>query len=162
MKKILFIRHAKSSWKDPAWLDIDRPLKKRGFKDAQLMNEVIKKLALQIDLILSSPAKRTLQTAEIFRKNTFKNSNFKIEKKLYDSSLDRYFDIIRNLENKYSEVVIIGHNPVISYAASHLSNEEILLPTTGTALLDFDLEKWSEIRPGSGKLIFLGRPKEYR
>ena len=162
MKKILFIRHAKSSWKDSELQDIDRPLKDRGVKDAELMSEVVARLDLKLDLILCSPARRTIQTAEIFLQKVFLKSKFKIEQNLYDASRTDYYRIIKKLDESCSQVAIIGHNPDISYTASELCNENIILPTTGIALLEFVNLKWTEVAQGSGNLVLLDRPKAHK
>jgi phosphohistidine phosphatase len=162
LKKILFIRHAKSSWDDPDLLDIDRPLKNRGFNDAELMSKVISELDFKLDFMLCSPALRTIQTAEIFREKTFRESDFKIEHQLYGSSRSDYYQIIQGLDDKYSKIALIGHNPDISYAASELCNKNIILPTTGIALLEFNKLKWAEVAAGTAELVFFGSPKSYR
>src|SRR5437763_1654347 len=68
MKTLFLIRHAKSSWPDPALPDKDRPLGDRGRRDARKMGKRLAKRDVKPDLILSSPARRALKTARIIAK----------------------------------------------------------------------------------------------
>ena len=66
MKKLFLVRHAKSSWADPSLADLDRPLNKRGLRDAPFMAKLLKGRGVQPDRILSSPANRAFTTASYF------------------------------------------------------------------------------------------------
>ena len=65
MKKIILIRHAKSSWEHNV-SDLERPINKRGFNDAILIAGILNNLSIDIDAVFSRISKRTLQTAKIF------------------------------------------------------------------------------------------------
>ena len=66
MKKIFFLRHAKSSWSDFSLKDFDRPLSTRGIQDAELMGNYFKAKKIGLDVIISSPSKRTKETLDHF------------------------------------------------------------------------------------------------
>ena len=83
MKKIILIRHAKSSW-DYNCSDLKRPLSNRGYNDADIMSIIFKNFKLNIDSIYSSPAKRALDTANKFFNNLNYNVKLIIEPNLYD------------------------------------------------------------------------------
>ena len=68
MKKLYLVRHAKSSWENNKLKDIDRPLNKRGKRDAPFMGRLMKENNIKPDLLISSPAERALRTAKIFSK----------------------------------------------------------------------------------------------
>ena len=64
MKKLFLVRHAKSSWSNPDLDDFDRPLNKRGKRDAPFMGKVLNERNIFPDLIISSPAERAFITAQ--------------------------------------------------------------------------------------------------
>jgi phosphohistidine phosphatase len=101
MKRLFLIRHAKSSWADPALPDKDRPLGDRGRRDAPKMGTRLAKRDVKPDLILSSPARRALMTAEIIAKND----------RLYAGAVNDLLNVIHKLGDKLERVMLFGHNP---------------------------------------------------
>ena len=85
MKRLILIRHAKSSW-DNNLSDLNRSLSSRGYSDAQIMSGIYNNLNINVDYVFSSTALRTQQTAEIFIKNinAINISNYNIDSTLYD------------------------------------------------------------------------------
>lgn len=160
MKNILLLRHAKSSWKNKGLNDIDRPLNKRGFKDAPLMAERFVSMNILPDLIISSSSKRTILTIEYFRKALTSKHEFIITEQLYLANSDELLEILSNVDEKFRVVMLVCHNPGITDLANLLSNEFTEnIPTCGLAGFSYD-GIWSTIKNRSCKLIFFDYPKK--
>ena len=117
--KILLVRHAKSSWKHPDLDDFDRPLNKRGQRDAPLMGQRITHYNLAIDLIVSSPAKRAKATAKsIALELAYPNDKIVHIPQLYHTSLSLICDVLRTLNG--NTIMLCGHNPSLHYLSHWL------------------------------------------
>lgn len=149
MTKTLYItRHGKSSWDFEGIADIDRPLSIRGVNNAYLMAERLKAKGLKPELLISSPAIRALHTAEIFVRTLGIDWNsLEINDKLYFSYTNEILEAILHLDNRYSSVMIFGHNPSFTQLANTLLlNPVDNIPTAGMITLVFPLNKWTELR----------------
>jgi len=162
MKTLYLARHAKSYWKDQSIPDIDRPLNSRGKRDAPFMGEVLNDNKIMLDLIISSPAKRTKKTAiEISSKLGYPEKKIQFNEDLYEASSNTIIKLIKKIEEKYDRVMIFGHNPGLTMLNNHISNHYIdNIPTCGIVALQFD-KKWSEIDKNSCKFLFFEYPKLY-
>lgn len=163
MKTIYLIRHAKSDWNDPNLLDFDRPLNKRGKSDAPFMGKKLYDLNPNIDLVLSSPAKRAYQTVKaIATEINFEFSNILFDESIYHSSYQNLNTIINNLSKEINTVALIGHNPGLTYFSNYLTGDYIdNIVTCGIVKVDFDIENWNEIVEGIGSKVFYIYPKMY-
>ncbi len=164
MKTLVLIRHAKSSWKFPELKDMDRPLKKRGLKDAPLIGKVLKDLHVAPDLILSSPAVRAITTAKIMAKETgFDETKIVTESKIYLESKSKLLKVINQINDQHNTVFLIGHNPGLTDFANMLLSESVDdLPTSGVIGIQFESDNWSEAEKGKGKKTFYEIPKVHR
>lgn len=162
MKTLYLARHAKSYWKDQSIPDIDRPLNSRGKRDAPFMGEVLNDKKIMLDLIISSPAKRTKKTAiEISSKIGYPEKKIQFNEDLYEASSNTIIKLIKKIEEKYDSVMIFGHNPGLTMLNNHLSNHYIdNIPTCGIVALQLD-KKWSELDKNSCKFLFFEYPKLY-
>lgn len=166
MKKLYLIRHAKSSWDNTLMKDIDRPLNKRGEKDAPRMAKRIKEQRIFPDIILSSPAHRALSTCKAFcRILKLEEKQIKIAHQLYHASEDDLLEVVRGLQDRKNDdeeiVFLFGHNPGLTEFANSLLNEDIdNIPTCGIIACSFSVKKWSEVSWGSGELEFFDYPKK--
>lgn len=162
MKNLILIRHAKSSWKDDSIKDFDRPLNKRGKCDAPLMAERLLQRGFVFDLIISSSAKRTSDTAKIFADLLGFKSKIIFEDKLYLASDSEILEIINQFEERYQSVIIVCHNPGITDLANYL-NEIFIenIPTTGIVGFSFD-GNWSDLGSKSCSMLFFDFPKKIR
>jgi phosphohistidine phosphatase len=146
MKTLFLIRHAKSSWDDAALADKDRPLNDRGKRDAPKVGERLAKAGAKPDLILSSPAKRALTTAQIIAgKLDYKRKNIVVDDRLYAVEADVLLDVIHRLDDKVECVMLFGHNPELTELAHHLSSKITRMPTCAVAEFTFDVKSWSRI-----------------
>jgi len=163
MKKLFLLRHAKSSWEDSTLSDIERPLNKRGKRDAPFMAKLIRQKEILVDAIYSSHAIRALKTAEIFSKElNIKKENFIVEEKIYEAGIKELCNLVNDIPDEYFSVMIVGHNPGLTSFANFLGNKYIdNIPTCGIVGFEFRLKKWEEIERGSGEIFLFEYPKKY-
>jgi phosphohistidine phosphatase len=163
MKTLYVIRHAKSSWDDADKADFDRPLNERGKRDAPRMGKRLKEKKITPDLMLSSPAKRALSTCKRIAKILgYSKEKIKTDKNLYHASDDGILSVIQALKEKHSAVMIFGHNPGLTDFVNSLMSEEIgieNIPTCGIVCFQMNIESWSQLTWGIGKMIFFDYPK---
>ncbi|AXK48814.1 phosphohistidine phosphatase [Aliarcobacter trophiarum LMG 25534] len=163
MKKLILIRHAKSSWSNPLLDDFDRPLNKRGEKNAPFMAKVLNQKELKPDLIISSPAKRTKDTLNYFL-DEFKDYKKKVrfDQSIYEAPYTNLLNVIKSVEKEYDTLFFIGHNPGINDLSDFLLNGFYKnIPTTGILKIDLDIDSWDEIEKGYGNLDFFLYPKMF-
>ena len=160
MKTLYILRHAKSSWNNTGLSDFERPLNERGFDDAPMMGGVMKKNKFQPDLILSSPAKRALQTATIIRKSADISGEIQFDKRIYEASPKRLLEVIAEQNAGSASILLVGHNPGLEGLVEFLSGESLPMPTAALAVIDLNIEQWSEITSTTGTLRTLIRPKD--
>lgn len=161
MKTLLLVRHAKSSWESPGVQDMDRPLNERGKEDAPAMAKRIKDRKIDIDLFVSSPAKRARRTAKYFAEEfDVKKGDIILEDELYLASPSAYINIIRELKKKYDTVALFGHNPGITELANQLSNVRIdNMPTCSVFAVQADVESWKHFETAEKRFLFFDFPK---
>ena len=161
MKKLFLIRHAKSSWDDTALPDKDRPLANRGRRDAPKMGKRLAKREVKPDLILSSPARRALTTAEIIaRKLDYKVKDIVVDDRLYAGAVHGLLDVIHKLDDNLKRVMLFGHNPELIELAHRLSSEITHMPTCAVAEFTFNAKSWSNIGKAKLAKVALDYPKK--
>ncbi len=164
MKTIILVRHAKSSWKDLSLDDLDRPLNKRGKRDAPFMGEKLKEMEIMPDLILSSPAKRAKKTAIAIAKAIgYPKKKIKYDNNMYHSSAWYLLEMLRNQDNKNETIMLFGHNPDFNIFSDMLlkQNPVYNIVTTGVYCIRFDVNKWEKVQEGKGEAVFFDYPKRY-
>ncbi len=162
MKIIYLVRHAKSYWGDQSLPDFDRPLNKRGKKDAPFMGKVLRDKKVKPDLIISSPSKRTKRTAlTIAEKIGYTEKNIFYDEELYEASYNTILKLLKKSDEKYDSIMVFAHNPGLTLLNNHISKKYIdNIPTCGIVALQFDKE-WSEIAENSCDHLFFEYPKLY-
>jgi len=163
MKKLLLVRHAKSSWDYNELTDLERPLNKRGRRDAPFMAKVLSQQGFSPDLLISSPANRAVTTAKFFCEYlNFHFKNVKIESKLYDATSDEIMEVICGVKNSFNNIMLFSHNPGLTELADHLSDKPIdNIPTCGIVAFGFNITSWEQINNNNSKLLFYEYPKKY-
>lgn len=160
MKTIYFIRHAKSSWNDPTLSDFQRVLNERGERDVVTMGKRLKKSNIMPDLVISSLATRAKITAQSICKEVGFDKDIIFTKDLYESSYERYLNIIHSIDDSINSVFIFAHNPTITEVAESLGDVMVgNMPTCSILCLRFDVDSFSKISPKSGKVLFFDFPK---
>lgn len=163
MKYIYLVRHAKSSWEDYSLSDIERPLNKRGLRDAPFMGKLLNQQHISPDRIITSPAKRALSTAEIFMKEMdIPAEDIIIDNRIYGASPIEMINFITGIPDDFSNIMIFGHNPTFTTLANFLADAKIdNLPTCSVTGIEFSVNTWNETGKSKGKVIFFEYPKKY-
>ena len=159
MKKLILLRHAKSSWKDASLDDFDRPLNRRGKKDAPIMAHKLAMRKIKIDLIISSPANRTNETAKIFANILECESEIIFNDKLYEASYKEILKVINLIDDKYQNVLLVCHNPGITNLVNYISDYFIEnISTSGIVGLSTN-SSWKNINENGCSFLFYDYPK---
>ena len=160
MKTILLMRHAKSSWKSEDVEDIDRPLNKRGKKDAPYMGELLAKKKKTPELILSSSAKRARQTAKAVAKECKYDGDIQYFDSLYLAEPQAYIDALQQVPDELGRVMIVGHNPGMESLLQQLSGRVETLSTGAIAFIDLPVKKWKDLgKEVEGSLMAVWYPE---
>lgn len=161
MKTLYLMRHAKSSWKDSHLMDHERPLKKRGRKDAGAMGKLLESKKRIPDMIYSSTAERARETAGLVAEKTGYIGEVHFFKQLYLAEPDALVAILHQVPDDVETVLLVGHNPGLEALTQVFGGKIVALPTAAVAHLQMPVEKWSEIRLSTcGELAHLWVPKE--
>jgi phosphohistidine phosphatase len=162
MKRTLFlVRHAKSSWDGVALPDMERPLADRGKRDAPMMGKRLAKRQVKPDLILTSPARRALSTAEIIANELdYRAKDIVVDDRLYATDTEALLGVVSELSDKLKCVMLFGHNPEFTDLAHRLSNEVTLMPTCAVAQFTFELKSWSTIGAVKPAKVVIDYPKK--
>jgi phosphohistidine phosphatase len=162
MKTLLVLRHAKSSWSDPALDDHERSLIKRGQRDGLRMGELVREHRLTPDVIISSDAVRARLTAEAVAQKARYEGEILLDRRLYIASPAGILAVLRTVrETKAGTVMIVGHNPGLEELIEHLTGEQQDLPTAALARIVLPIDRWCDLKVSTrGMLLGLWRPKE--
>ena len=161
MKLLSILRHAKSSWEDSSLEDHDRPLNKRGARDAPRMGNLIREQGLVPDTILSSTARRARDTALAVAAAAGFPDEVRLTRSLYGASPDTCLGVVRELPDTTRHTMIVGHNPTFEELVALLVDETHIMPTGALAVVELPIETWRDLDPlPRGSLRALWRPRE--
>lgn len=164
MKWLILTRHAKSSWKQPL-PDLQRPLNKRGRRNAPLMAERLADhlagAGRSADLLISSPAERAMSTARVFAAQLQTGDHdICVDADLYHADHGQMLEQVCAFDDTLNTVVWFGHNPELTLLVELLSDADIdNVPTCGICCIEFPVDAWSAIGAGSGRLEWFDYPK---
>ncbi|MEQ9442063.1 MAG: histidine phosphatase family protein [Cyclobacteriaceae bacterium] len=161
-KTIYLVRHAKSSWKDAALPDYDRPLNRRGKRDAPEMGRRLAQQGVYPDQIVGSPAKRAKKTAlAIAEVVGYAAREIQWEKGLYHAEPETLLGYVHEIPNRCQSLMLVGHNPGLTDFYNALCEEEIEnIVTAGVVCLTLAVDEWEEIDlDGTGTLAWYDYPK---
>jgi phosphohistidine phosphatase len=161
-KTLLVMRHAKSSWKISGIPDHERPLNRRGERDAVQMARFIGSQGIAIDRVAASTAKRAQQTATRLIKSMAQVNLTKIESRddFYLAPPRKYLNYLTQLADSVSTVMLIGHNPGLESLVQHLSNRWEAMPTAAIAHFDVDSDSWRDADLSKVRLDHVWRAKD--
>jgi phosphohistidine phosphatase len=162
MKKIFLIRHAKSSWDDPAIKDFERPLNNRGERDAPFMAARFSH-AFEVGLYLSSSAARALATASVFHKLA-KNTEVKLlqDNRIYEALLQDLLSVLCDLPDSLESVALFGHNPGLSHLITYLTGDLVDMPTCSIAEIELKHDTWKALGQNTATLLSFDYPKQHQ
>jgi phosphohistidine phosphatase len=166
MRQIWLLRHAKSSWDDPALADEDRPLAPRGVRDAATMASFL----VSVDtprLVLCSAGLRARQTLAAVLPSLGSSVQIAIEPELYTFDSGVLIERLRRLDDAEVSVMLVGHNPALEETASWLSaggklraRLEVKFPTAALATIDLPDAPWTSLGEGAGTITRFVVPKD--
>ena len=161
MKTLYLVRHAKSSWKNPGLRDHDRPLNKRGMRDAPSMGMWMAEKREIPQYILSSTALRALNTTKLISKSwNITNDKIHSTSQLFHATPYNIINIIHEIPDIFHSAMIIAHNPGLTDLTNMLTKSRIQnIPTCGIVKIQFDMETWGSVHSGNGELLFFEYPK---
>lgn len=161
MKKLILVRHGKSSWEDDL-PDDERPLKKRAYKDAELVLSAFSEFVPKDLMLWSSHAVRALTTARLFQEDLeIPEDRFSVKKDLYTFDRSSLLKIIKSCDTNVDNLMIFGHNPAITGVANSLGDQHFSnVPTTGLCMIEFETEDWKSVK--NGKTLIYLFPKNLR
>ena len=166
MRKLYLLRHAKSEWDDPELDDFDRPLNKRGHRNAKRMAAYFEEQNIRPDLILCSAAKRATETCSYFQKN---GQAVQFKEELYLASAQTLVNIVRQLDDSYESIMVVAHNPGLEDLTLQLGRNSdpdlrrqvgFKYPTASVADLEIESQSWSDVSDSNARLINFVRPKD--
>lgn len=158
MKKIIVVRHAKSSWEFNV-IDHERPLNQRGINDAHRLSKHMEIDPKSIDLILSSDSRRTTETSKIFVSNlnlTDKKIEYLYE--LYDFDGRDLIRIVKSCTPDVNTLMVFGHNHAVTDFVNTFGNQFIdNVPTSGVVIIEFNITDWKDLNKGKTVLTLFPR-----
>lgn len=161
MKRLIIVRHGKSSWENLELSDHDRVLLPIGIKRTQKIAKFLSEKGVVPDLLLSSTAVRAASTANLIASELGYDSDKIIcKRELYLADEDEIYDELFAIDNDIDCVMAFGHNPGFTYMANNFVNPQIEnLPTSGVVCIDFETDKWEKIPKSEFVVQFVVTPK---
>ena len=161
MKTLFLARHGKSSWSHPELPDEKRPLLVKGENNTKFIAEQLLSKVVKVDLIISSPVVRALETAKIIALILkYPEENIKTDNIIYSADANGLFDPLFDLSDSIESVMIIGHNPAMTYFVNNFIEKKVdNLPTSGVICVSLKIDKWQDIIKPNGKELFRIFPK---
>ena len=158
-RRLILLRHAKSDWPDLP--DHERPLAKRGRRDAPAVGRWLREHGYLPEVVICSTARRTRQTWELVAKELGGSPSVTFEQRAYGASALTLLYLARELPGRCRAALIVGHNPGISDLAASLAEEEshLRFPTAAVAVLEFDGD-WPDLGPGHTRLLDFAVPDD--
>ena len=151
-KTLYLMRHAEAAAKEARQEDKSRELTQSGVKDALHTGAWLREQNTHWDLLVSSSAIRAEQTAHMVAEGMkLDHPRILLEDVLFDASVRQLLDYVNNIEDAYQSVLIVGHNPAISYLAEYLTKADIGDMAPGAvAIIRFELSSWKLVSENTG------------
>jgi phosphohistidine phosphatase len=161
MRRLILLRHAKSDWSKPGQADHDRALSPRGRKAAPRMGAYLAEQSLVPDLVIASTAVRVRETLDLVLAALGQNPKVTFDRRLYEADADDILAVLQETKDAVHTLLVVGHNPGLSdlsellIASGSDEAQRAMLekfPTAGLAVIDFAVDDWQSLAPGSGRL----------
>jgi len=164
-RHLLILRHAKSAWDTNAPRDFERPLAKRGLRDAPRVGRRLRKQRLVPDYVVSSPAERAKQTAvKVCNELGIKKKKINWNRRIYAGSGRTLLKVVRKTPARVNTLMLVGHNPGVDELLAYLCGAKTKipkyaepLPTAAVAHLEIPAD-WKKLKTGSARLAAIARP----
>lgn len=163
MKTILLFRHAKSDRGAEYEQDHERPLNRRGRRAARSMGLLLSTLEQVPERVLTSSAVRARETVRLAAEAGGWTCPVEVVPEFYESSAEAVLQRVLREDDGPSSLLLAGHEPVWSTLASALiGGGSLRFPTAAVARIDLDAERWSDVAPGRGWLVWFLNPRLVR
>lgn len=156
MAKTLFLaRHAQAAEKQPGETDFDRQLNSKGLQNSTRMGMNFSNKNIQFDIIISSPAERARSTATLIAEQLkYDTSKVHLNPEIYEASVRTLLQVVNQLKDEWNTVLLVAHNPTVSYLAEYLTKWEIGdITTCGVVQIEFNFDKWAMLSEGTGTFV---------
>jgi phosphohistidine phosphatase len=170
MKRLILLRHAKSSWNDPVERDFDRPLNAKGKRAAETMGRHMREEGVAFDAAIASPAIRVVETLQYVGKGYGEPIEPEWDRRAYLASNVTLLDIVHEASDDVDALLLSGHNSgledlvllLVPDARGDTLREAVeeKFPTCSLAEMEFDADSWADIRPATGRLLRFVRPRD--
>jgi phosphohistidine phosphatase len=160
MKTLFLMRHAKSSWGEPGLPDFERPLNERGYQAAPFMGRLMRERQLLPHTVISSPARRARETAELVVNAAGLTLEVGAVAEIYEASTMTLAETVAAVDDRFTSAMIVGHNPGMENLVAYLTGDTVRMPTAALAVIEMQIDKWSETTNNRGRLAELIRPRE--
>jgi phosphohistidine phosphatase len=162
LKRLTLLRHAKSSWDNPGLGDFERPLNKRGQRDAPLMGRYLADQGILFDLLMVSPATRARMTAEVIAEQLeIDRERLTFNGQIYQATVNELVALLRTIADDQQNVLLVGHNPGITDLANFLVDGQLEnIPTCGLFSVELPIQSWQQLDRASARLLFYDYPKK--
>lgn len=169
MKRLTILRHAKSSWDHSGLKDFERPLNDRGRKAARRIGKELRRRKMRFDLVIASPATRVRETLDEVATGYGDTFDVRSEPKIYMASVGALRSLVREIDDQVNAALLVGHNPGLEQLVVALSRDnrdglrprvEEKFPTGALAVIELDVERWSDVADRAGEIVELLFPRD--
>jgi len=169
MKTLFVLRHAAASGPASAPTDFDRPLNPRGKAQALDIGAKMQERHLDFDAIVASPALRVVETLSSVIEGARSNVEPTYDPRTYNASAERLIEILRETDDRFERLLIVGHNPGLQHLLLQLAGDDrdglrgdvaSSYPTATLAELCLAVDRWRDVGPRSGSIVSLVRPRD--
>jgi phosphohistidine phosphatase len=167
MKTLTLLRHAKSTWDDPVARDFDRPLNRRGRRAARAVGAEMRRLGLEFDDVIASPAARVKETLADVEAGYGRPLAPKFDERVYLATPETLLDLVHGFDDAVERLLLVGHNPGLERLALGLTGGDglrdevaVKYPTGALAQIALPAHSWREVAPGSGRIARFVRPRD--
>lgn len=160
MKTLFIMRHAKSNWDDAKLADLERPLNERGMRTAPIMGKFMRERGIEPSIIISSPAVRAKETAELVKEAANFSTDLKFDERIYEASARTLLQVVSEIDDTCRTAMLVGHNPGIEGSIRLLTGDMEPMRTAALAVIELNIDSWYETVDGCGRSEGVFRPKD--
>jgi phosphohistidine phosphatase len=163
VKRLLILRHAKSSWANSSISDWQRPLNDRGLRDAPRAGAWLRDHSLVPDVIVTSDAVRARTTAEAVANASGYERDLVVDPSLYHAKPEDVLEVLKGVQEDADTVLVVGHNPGLEDLVQQLTGVHHGLPTTALVYVTMPVNRWSEVDSATvASIVDTWQPRDQR
>lgn len=161
MKRLILVRHGTYSHRSPMVVDLDCPLTRSGRREVSHAADRLLELQIQPDLMVNSPALRTVETAQIMsNKFGVSEENVRAVEEIYEAERAEILRIVHELDDSFETVMLVGHNPAATELLHLLVDTEIgTLPPASFVVFESTVDHWRQVSFQTTQLVHFSAPK---